>query len=67
MILDINLIQQCLHFTVFLNKISSKGKPVFDIYGYNNVNPACGGVAYGNYMLTHNANPHRGENKPEFV
>lgn len=36
------------------------GKPAFENYGMGNVKPTIGGCVYGNYLLTHNVNPHRG-------
>jgi hypothetical protein len=42
------------------------GKPPFENYGRGNVNPTVGGSVYGDYMKTHNINPHAGDNKPEF-
>lgn len=43
------------------------GKPAFHAYGNGNVRPASGGLIYGQYMKTHNINPHSGDNKPEHV
>lgn len=40
------------------------GKPVFANYGQGNVNPAYGGLMYGDYMKTHNIAPHEGANNP---
>lgn len=40
------------------------GKPVFANYGQGNVNPAYGGLMYGDYMKTHNIAPHEGSNNP---
>lgn len=34
------------------------GKAPFENYGNNNVSPPIGGVVYGNYLRTHNINPH---------
>ena len=41
------------------------GKPAFHAYGNGNVRPASGGLVYGEYLKTHNINPHSGDNKPE--
>ena len=43
------------------------GKPAFHTYGNGNVRPASGGLVYGEYLKTHNINPHSGDNKPEKV
>ena len=43
------------------------GKPAFHAYGNGNVRPASGGLVYGQYLKTHNINPHSGDNKPEYV
>ena len=43
------------------------GKPAFHSYGNGNTRPTSGGVVYGQYLKSHNINPHSGENKPEFV
>lgn len=43
------------------------GKPAFENYGNANTNPAVGGTLYGQYMYTHNVNPHRGSNNPKHV
>lgn len=43
------------------------GKPTFHAYGNSNVQPFQGGLIYGDYMKTHNINPHSGENKPKCV
>ena len=40
------------------------GKPAFHNYGSHNVAPSSGGLVYGEYMKTHNVNPHSGPNKP---
>ena len=48
------------HTTVF-------GRPAWHAYGNANTNPAQGGLIYGDYMKTHNINPHSGKNKPEKV
>jgi len=42
------------------------GKPAFFPYGNQNTNPTNGGIVYGQYLKTHNINPHSGGNKPEF-
>eukprot|EP01017_Pseudomicrothorax_dubius_P024381 TRINITY_DN2590_c0_g2_i1.p1 TRINITY_DN2590_c0_g2~~TRINITY_DN2590_c0_g2_i1.p1 ORF type:complete len:347 (-),score=88.81 TRINITY_DN2590_c0_g2_i1:89-1129(-) len=42
------------------------GKPAFNNYGMNSTKPTVGGIVYGQYMNTHNVNPHRGPNYPEF-
>lgn len=42
------------------------GKPAFHSYGNGNVLPAQGGLVYGDYMKTHNINPHSGENHPKY-
>jgi hypothetical protein len=42
------------------------GKPVFHAYGNGNTDPIVGGTVYGDYMKTHNVNPHSGSNNPEF-
>ena len=42
------------------------GKPVFHAYGNGNTDPIVGGTLYGDYMKTHNVNPHSGANQPEF-
>lgn len=43
------------------------GKPIFEpTYGHKNTHFQYGGLLYGDYMLSHNVNPHRGSNKPEF-
>lgn len=44
--------------------LSLHGKPIWHPYGQANRDPTVGGVVYGEYMLTHNINPHSGENKP---
>ena len=41
------------------------GKPIFANYGMGNVNPAYGGLMYGDYMKTHNIAPHEGSNNPQ--
>lgn len=43
------------------------GRPSFHCYGNGNVNPAQGGLVYGDYLKTHNINPHTDDNKPENV
>jgi len=40
------------------------GKPAFHSYGNGNTRPASGGLLYGQYLKTHNVNPHSGSNKP---
>lgn len=42
------------------------GKPAFHAYGNGNTDPTYGGSLYGQYLLTHNINPHAGGNAPEF-
>lgn len=42
------------------------GKPAFHAYGNGNTEPTYGGSVYGQFLLTHNINPHSGGNKPEF-
>ena len=42
------------------------GKPAFHAYGNGNTNPTYGGPMYGEFLKTHNINPHSGGNKPEF-
>ena len=32
--------------------------------GRGNIKPIGGGVVYGNYLKSHNVNPHRGKNNP---
>ena len=41
------------------------GKPAFHSYGNGNTRPASGGLLYGQYLKTHNINPHSGDNKPK--
>lgn len=41
------------------------GKPPFENYGYGNTDVATG-FCYGQYLKTHNVNPHRGGNHPEY-
>jgi hypothetical protein len=41
------------------------GKPIFANYGQANINPAYGGLMYGDYMKTHNIAPHEGANNPK--
>jgi len=36
------------------------------MYGVGNTNPTIGGCGYGNYMMTHNINPHRLSNNPQY-
>jgi len=43
------------------------GKPAFHAYGNGNTNPGQGGLMYGDYLKTHNINPHSGENQPDKV
>lgn len=43
------------------------GKPAFFAYGNGNTRPTSGGPIYGQYLKTHNINPHAGGNRPEFV
>jgi hypothetical protein len=43
------------------------GKPAFHAYGNGNTRPTNGGLSYGQYMKTHNINPHSGDNHPEFA
>lgn len=40
------------------------GKAPFHSYGNGNTNPTYGGQMYGQYMKTHNINPHSGDNRP---
>lgn len=40
------------------------GKPAWHSYGNGNLMPCRGGLVYGDYLKTHNINPHSGENKP---
>ncbi len=40
------------------------GIPAFHLYGRANVNPAVGGINYGENMLTHNINAESGANPP---
>ena len=54
------LLPDSAHTTVF-------GRPAWHAYGNGNTNPAQGGLIYGDYMKTHNINPHSGANKPEKV
>ena len=42
------------------------GKPAFHAYGNGNTNPISGGSIYGDYMKSHNINPHSGDNKPQY-
>lgn len=46
--------------------LSLHGKPIWHPYGQGNTKPAVGGVVYGQYLLTHNVNPHSGENCPQY-
>lgn len=41
------------------------GKPAFESYGMGNTNPTWGGLGYGQYMVSHNVNPHRIPNDPK--
>jgi hypothetical protein len=43
------------------------GKPAFHTYGNSNIHPAQGGLVYGDYLKTHNINPHSGDNNPQGV
>lgn len=43
------------------------GRPTFHAYGNANVQPAQGGLVYGDYLKTHNINPHSGDNHPDRV
>lgn len=43
------------------------GKPTFHAYGNANIHPTQGGILYGDYMKTHNINPHSGNNQPKTV
>ena len=40
------------------------GKPAFCAYGNGNTKPTAGGLISGDYLKTHNVNPHSGGNKP---
>lgn len=40
------------------------GKPAFANYGNANTKTQLGGINYGDYMMTHNINPHRLSNNP---
>ena len=40
------------------------GKPAFAQYGVGNTDPTVGGINYGEYMMSHNINPHRLSNNP---
>jgi len=40
------------------------GKPAFESYGMGNTHPTWGGLGYGQYMVSHNVNPHRQPNNP---
>ena len=42
------------------------GKPAFHAYGNGNIKPVAGGVINGEYLKTHNINPHSGGNKPKY-
>lgn len=43
------------------------GRPAFENYGRGNVNPTHGGCLYGQYMLSHNVNPHKGTHQPKYI
>lgn len=43
------------------------GKPAWHTYGRGNLNPAQGGLVYGDYLKSHNINPHSGANMPPTV
>ena len=43
------------------------GKPAFENYGRGNTKPTSGGLLYGNYLKTHNVQPHRGMNSPKNI
>jgi hypothetical protein len=43
------------------------GKPAWHAYGHANVKPAQGGLIYGDYLKSHNINPHSGANRPSTV
>ena len=43
------------------------GKPAFENYGRGNTKPTSGGLLYGNYLKSHNIQPHRGTNCPASV
>ena len=42
------------------------GKPPFENYGNANTKPVDGGTFYGGFMKSHNLNPHRGGNHPQY-
>ena len=42
------------------------GRPAFHPYGNGNTKPTVGGTVYGEYLKTHNINPHSGDNHPEY-
>lgn len=42
------------------------GKAPFENYGRGNINPTVGGSVYGDYLKSHNVNPHSGGNKPQY-
>jgi len=42
------------------------GKAPFENYGRGNINPTVGGSVYGDYLKSHNVNPHAGGNKPQY-
>lgn len=39
-------------------------RQVFENYGRENTHGTNDGIIYGNYMKTHNINPHIGDNQP---
>jgi hypothetical protein len=41
------------------------GKPAFENYGNKNTKTQFGGLLYGDYLYTHNVQPHRGANSPK--
>ena len=43
------------------------GIPAFHAYGNGNTKPSVGGINYGQYLKTHNINPHSGDNKPQYT
>ena len=47
-------------------KANAGTRPPFVNYGNKNVTPAAGGFLYGNYLHSHNVNPHRCPNSPEY-
>ena len=42
------------------------GRPPFHAYGKGNTNPACGGLNYGQNLLSHNINAECGDKCPQF-